>query len=195
MSFDQNTVNQYQAQKEEMRKSEMNSLQQAYEYFNKKRASYEEYNKVEDKLEKLSRGVRSGMIVWGAIILFIFMGCIAGGAPAGICVLFFLVGGGLFGGGLFRKINNSRQITRYTEEHNRLYDEIMRHYKAYPQCPVGVQYTDPDIMRMLIEYMSSGRSDTVKEAINSLITDLNQARLENAQAELAQRIKNVEERL
>lgn len=180
----------YQGQKDEIRKSEIAALESVYKHFKGKRALYEEGDRIDDKLERLSRGVRSAMLVWGAILLF--LGCIFVISVKGLGIFLLVVGGIFFGICLFRKIFNRVQLAKYQSENERVTKEINDYYRTYPNCPVGVDYTHPVATEALLEYMRSGRADTIKEAINVLIADLNQASLEESQAELAARLRNIE---
>ena len=70
-------------------------------------------------------------------------------------------------------VNNERYNQRHINE--KRFDEISAmlttHYKNFGPCITGPSYTNPRILRALRESISSGRADSIKEAINLLHLD------------------------
>lgn len=175
---------QYQMQKNAVRNGEMETLKRAYEHFNIKRAEFQSYDDVSKKLNHYSRGARTGLLVWGIIITVIALTIIApllGGDNSGTAMVFFLMflipGSLMIFGGIMMKVNNKKKFAYYEGEYIRLSNILNEHYKAYPQCPVGAEYSNPEIIEVIMGILESGRADTIKEAINVLVNEVNQAEM------------------
>jgi hypothetical protein len=173
---------QYQMQKNAVRKGEMETLKRAYEHFNLKRAEFQAYDEVGEKLNRYLRGAKSALLVWGIIITAIslmFSGAVcSGGDMAPMFFMLFIPGSGMIFGGIMMKVNNKKKCAIYEDEYIRLSNILNEHYKAYPQCPVGAEYANPEIMEVIMGILESGRADTIKEAINVLIAEVNQAEMQ-----------------
>ena len=173
---------QYQMQKNAVRKGEMDTLKRAYEHFNLKRAEFQAYDDVGEKLNRYLRGAKSALLVWGIIITAIslmFSGAVSsGGSMAPMFFMLFIPGSCMIFGGIMMKVNNKKKCAIYEDEYIRLSNILNEHYKAYPQCPVGAEYANPEIMEVIMGILESGRADTIKEAINVLIAEVNQAEMQ-----------------
>lgn len=172
---------QYQMQKNGIRQSEIDSLSRAYAHFNLKHSTFQEYDKVSERLNYYSRGARSALIVWGAIIttfsLFFALGVANQEIPFLVFAMFFFPGVAMITGGIMMKVNNKKKCRWYESEYIRLAQELNDHYNAYPQCPVGAEYANPEILKVIMGVLNSGRADTIKEAINLMIAEVNQAEM------------------
>lgn len=182
---------QFQMQKNAVRQSEINALSAVYHYFNAKRSEFQQYDHVCEQLNHYSRGAKGALLVWGIIIMafgaLMSMGALAGEIPFPVPLfLFIFPGAAMLTGGIMLKKNNKRQCAYYQEEYLRLSAELNDYYAAYPQCPVGAEYANPEILELILGVLNSGRADTIKEAINVLIAEANQAEmnayLQNIQA-------------
>ena len=170
---------QYQMQKNSIRQSEIDSLARTYAHFDLKRSTFQEYDKVGVRLNYYLRGAKSALIVWGAIIavisLMFAMGLEASGRV--VFIISFLMGAGMIAGGIMMKVNNKKKCRLYESEYIRLSQELNDHYNAYPMCPVGAEYSNPEILEIIMSILNSGRADTIKEAINLMIAEVNQAEM------------------
>lgn len=181
---------QFQMQKNAVRQSEINALTQAFNYFNVKRASFQQYDQVCEQLNYFSRGAKGALMVWGIIVLafgaIMCLGVFSGEMPLAGALAFLIPGGAMLTGGILMKANNKRKCAYYQGEYLRLSQELNDYYAAYPQCPVGAEYANPEILELILGVLNSGRADTIKEAINVLISEANQAEmtayLQNIQA-------------
>ncbi len=172
----------YQAQKNAIRQSEMKSLSDALEHFNKKRSEFEEYDLVCDLVGDFSRGAKSALLVWGIIIsafsLLALFGSLSEGEMGGVLgsLLFItLPGAMMIVGGILMKKNNKRKRIYFENEYARLSQELYDHYASYPNCPVGPEYANPEILEILLGILQSGKADTVKEAINIALSEADRA--------------------
>ena len=184
----------YQAQKSSIRQSEINRLHETINYFLYKKPEFDEYDVVCNKLNVYSRGSSNALIIWGSILaslglLLVIIGLVhateMGDSSSMYDLIVFLVygglpflgGAGMIVGGIFKKRNHANAYAYYQQRYAYLSDSLYRHYIAYTDCPVGPQYTNPDILMVLMDYLQSGRADTIKESINFAINDANQAEI------------------
>lgn len=171
---------QFQLQKNAIRQSEIDSINKVYNHFNLKRSAFQEYDKVGIALNHYLRGARSALIVWGAIIACIsfFVAATLNGASGSVFFwISFFAGAAMIAGGIMMKVNNKRKCKLYEAEYTRLAQELSDHYYAYPMCPIGAEYSNPEIIEVIIKVLNSGRADTIKDAINVMIAEINQAEM------------------
>ena len=67
-----------------------------------------------------------------------------------------------------------------------LAEEITDYYNQLTYCPIGVEYSDPEILAGLKAIINSGRADTLKEAINTMVDDIHKSNMEAAAFTTAQ---------
>lgn len=180
---------QYQAQKNAIRQSEISGLSDAISHFSQKTAQFRAYDYVCEQLNYYARGAKSALLVWGCIIstfvLFICLNSIGDGdsgtqiASVPLLVLGLIPGLVMIVGGIFMKINNHKKLAHFQNKYAELSQELNEHYLAYPNCPAGSEYANPEILQVLLDVLQSGRADTVKESINLIIDAKRQARVHN----------------
>ena len=170
----------YQAQKNGMRQSEITELNSAIQHFMQKKAEFDEYDAVCRQLEVYAEGSSNALIVWGAIIsVFGFLAFMLGETAAVLGLLALLGSIGMIVGGIFKKKNHAVAYENYRKRYAYLSETLYRHYLNYPNCPVGAEYANPDILMTLMGYLQSGRADTIKESINLAISEAQQAEINN----------------
>ena len=86
-------------------------------------------------------------------------------------IILLLPGAAMIVGGILMQVKNRKNYAYYQEEYARLSQELYAYYMAYPNCPVGPEFSNPDILEAIISVIQSGRADTVKESINLLLND------------------------
>ena len=174
-------MQQFQNQKNAIRQSEIAALENAKAYFEQKRDIFNKYDQLAELVVEFAGGAKKSLIVWGAIIFVIgFIILVTGGG--GASVLFLLPGSAMIAGGILMQINNKKKYNQYLNEFADVMNELSDYYNAYPNCPVGAEYANPDIIECILGAIKSGRADTVKESINLLISDAERAEL-NARME------------
>ena len=163
----------FQAQKQAVRQSEISALSQALNHFNQKRDEFTEYDYVCELVNHYAKGAKSSLLVWGIIIATVGLLCCLAGEEAflGSLIAFVVPGGAMIFGGIMMKVKNRKNYAYFQQEYARLSEELANHYVAYPNCPVGPEYTNPEILEIILGVLQSGRADTIKEAINLLIDD------------------------
>lgn len=170
----------FQANKNAVRQSEINALSKAIRYFSEKQSEFEEYDLVCDLVNDFSRGAKSSLLVWGCIIttfgLFSLL-AVAAEDPSILLPVFLILalpGMLMIAGGILMKVNSKRKYRYFQSEYARLSQELYEHYINYPDCPVGPEYANPEILTILLDIIQSGRADTIKESINLAISDSEQ---------------------
>ncbi len=177
--------NQFQMQKNAIRQSEIQALEQALTYFSQKIGVFNEYDAVSNYVDYYRRGAKSGLIVWGAILSTLgFLLAISDVSIAIYAILIFLLPGTvMILGGILMKINNRKKLNLYTQRYYQLSIELSEFYAQYPNCPVGREYINPNILAVVMRVLKSGRADTIKEAINLILQEnVNRKYLEHVQA-------------
>lgn len=84
-----------------------------------------------------------------------------------ICLIIAAIGGFSFVKMVI--ISNSRKKKFYEKSSRRqqqLGDLIQQNYDSYINCPVGIEYTDPEIIEKMYEVIRQGKAYSIKEALN-----------------------------
>ncbi len=182
---------QYQMQKNAVRHSEMRELDRLIGHFSQKADQYDDYDIATAAVNHYSRGARKAMIVWGAILAafgFIFLLAQFDSEAAPLAVvglfLFLLPGAFMIFGGIMMQVANKKNYQQALEVWQQLSEELYYHYISYPNCPVGPEYSNPNILMVLRNTLQSGRADTIKECLNLMVADANQRAMEDYMAEI-----------
>ena len=167
------SMEEFQAQKNAVRKSEIAELEKALAYFSQKADDYEYYSAAKTLYGYYLGGAKKSLIVWGAIIFAIgFLVAIAdASAFMGGLIAFMIPGGAMIAGGVLMQVNNKKKKAYYQSESLRMARELNEYYAAYPDCPFGIEYAHPDDIELMLGVLRSGRADTIKESINLLIKE------------------------
>lgn len=170
----------FQAQKNSIRESEIKALSDALNYFSQKKSEFEEYDLVCDLVNDFSHGAKSSLLVWGCIITtFGLLGLLAtlseGEGALGMLLIALLPGILMMVGGILMKVNNRKKYAYFKSEYARLSQELYEYYISYPNCPVGPEYSNPEILSIFLGILQSGRADTIKESINLALNEADRA--------------------
>lgn len=87
---------------------------------------------------------------------------------------------GLFLLFVMRKKNRNRDIDRISElemKREELWRQIVDAYNSYPHCPIGIEYCSPQPLKEIYDCLRMGRAETIKEAINLLLSDKHNAEM------------------
>lgn len=183
----------FQAQKQALRQSEMTALEQAIAYFGQKRYLYEAYDRISASVIKYARGAKKSLIIWGAINSVFGALFLLGGSEMRIPALIFLVPGtAMIIGGILMQINNKRKSAYYSNEFFSIASELTDYYNAYPNCPVGAEFSNPEVLQKILSVLKSGRADTVKESINLLITNSKRAEMQATVNSISASLRSIE---
>lgn len=180
---------QYLAQKEAIRNSELDSLGTMMQHFSQKQSAYDLYDTVCEKVNHFAKGCSNALLIWGSILvsfslllMLMFIPEIQEGTlpieelPEVLAVMGILIFGPgimMIIGGILMKVNNKRKLAKFRGQYAALAHELHQHYLAFPGCPIGPEYTNPQILFQLQNLILSGRTDTVKESLNHLFATVN----------------------
>ena len=188
------TMQQYQLQKSAARQSELRVLDSLIMHFSQKQEQYDNYDTACEAVCHYSRGAKKGLIVWGAILAtfgFILLLATAESAVVGL-LLFLLPGLFMVFGGIMMQVANRKNHRQALNIWQQLSDELCAHYAAYPNCPVGPEYSNPQILHTLRSTLQSGRADTIKECLNLMIADANQRAIENYLEDIQHNVEQIQ---
>lgn len=155
-----------------IRKMQVAEADDVYQYFMKKSDAYDELVDCQRKLANIKPPKRSYLFMLLSLYILV---PVMGAVPGVVTVLLF---------GLFvvvfillvkrykRKVKECDNLMESMQSRiDDLSNELADYYDAYPDCPIGPEYTFPSVLNELIDYVHSGRADSLKEAINIMITD------------------------
>ena len=173
-------------QKNAIRESEINLLKEPLQYFSLKKNTFYEYDRVCDLLIKYSKGAKSVLLVFGCIIftiglllnLFSFEDANTSDFTS-ITIAVTLPGFLMLSGGILMKINNKRKYNKYREKYFYLSQELYHYCIGYKNSPLGLEYSNPEILLNILYLLNSGHADTIKEALNILITSQKLTKINN----------------
>ncbi len=102
---------------------------------------------------------------------------------SGLAILFFSMFGLLLPWWLSRKYKAHYDYA--SSNIDIVTNELMKGFNSQ-ELPISIafEYSNPRILRQLLKYIETGRADTLKEAINCLISDNNQEALLNKKIEV-----------
>ena len=170
---------QLEAQRNALRQTEIGILSRAYDYFNQRSDLYYAYDAACEKVNHYGPGAKAALLIWGAIIcgigayLYIALAVAESFTPDYYipeALFTFLPGSLMIVGGILLKLNCKKKLKQARESYSKTAEELYRFASAYPECPVGLEYTNPQILSALRKYIESGRADTVKESLNQVIS-------------------------
>lgn len=161
-----------------MRNGALTELSKMHQYFSKVQSKYDEFDRINETLPKMNRVGKKPMLVFGIITLSIALifTVVAANTHSELaitpCVLFSIIGFGLLGGFIAIEIVRKKRVQNYNNRLIQLSKELMYHYNNYGKCQLGADYTNPRIIEKLYDMVQSGRADTIKEAVNQLLSDM-----------------------
>ena len=176
------------AERRSLRSSEVAEIERMIRHFSSAEALYNEYDALCDKLDPRNRKKKVGLLVGGIILAVIGLyGTIFGtmlssrsGDAFGIILGIMLMAGGAVMITAFvitskaRNTNYSEAFARFDQVSN----ELFQHYLDYGPCLVSAEYTNPSNLAAIRDTIISGRADTIKEAVNTLIEDAHRTNME-----------------
>ncbi len=190
---------QYLMQKEATRKAELETLQAAHSHFAQKSGQFRDYDGVCEKVNHYGRGAKAALLVWGCIVSSLgLLGSIVSlseyETPLPFLLIFLLPGLAMVTGGILMKVNNRKKLARFKEHYSNLSWELFNHYLACSNCPVPMEYANPEILEQLMRILHSGRADTIKEGLSVLLASTRQSKIQEYLKELAENVSDVAEK-
>lgn len=166
-----------------IRQDEMRQMDDLIAYFSLKRQQYEEYDFMIDRIierskSKYGRALGFGIPLLAIGVTGIHEALITNPMIVILPILSMCVGASLIALFTICNIIRSRKLKDDLKRHSELEVELFAHYNAYGNCPIGPEYTNPSNLIAIKRTIISGRADTVKEAINTMIEDDHRANME-----------------
>lgn len=168
------------------------ALKQALDHSEQKQSEYERYDKLMADRAGLEPSSGCACVVGGIILSVIFYFVFIGFVPSvRHSEVFALVSFGFFslilpirwyvkGNAKYRS-----SMARLDKQLLELQGELRTHYSAYDNFPVGFEYSHPAVLLELIQLLSSGRADDIKEAINCMLDDRHKQEMLKVQKDIA----------
>ena len=70
-----------------------------------------------------------------------------------------------------KRKKRSTNFASYEEQCNYLYDSLYNDYKAYENCPIGFEYSNPKNITIIRDTIVSGRANNIGDALNICLND------------------------
>lgn len=177
-------MHQYQEQKETSRQREIAVLKNMIRHFSVKQEQYDQCDKCGAQVNETYKSRGIALIVFGCILLAESLVLL----PMYISLMEESIGGALLGMlsamisamipgalmlffGIKRKNNNAKTHRDAVARYESLSRELLGHYHAYPNCPVGPEYTNPRILVLVLQKLQSGRVDNLMDSLNRVMKD------------------------
>lgn len=175
----------YQAEKKAIRESEKAEITKVYNYFASKQEAFNEYDMVCGIINDCRRISFAHIIrYWSIVVGFIFTAPLVFTSLLLVenflmsTVIIYLIFSPIILFGIYRIVSsivkfyaNKKTLAMAEERYAELAQEIYMYYCNYPNCPIGIAYTNPRIIYKIITILQSGRADTIKESLNIIIAD------------------------
>ncbi len=160
-------------------------MEKLLNYFGSKAAKYQECDQL---IEEVTKRKKKFYIIW--LILGVLLGWFGWWVMLNANIngiLGYLVGIGLFilppilflALFVWLNIKNRKRIKGAIAQQTALVAELHDHYCNYGNCPIGIEYTWPNVLNILAEIMRQGRTNEIKEAVNIMLDDLHKAKMES----------------
>jgi hypothetical protein len=162
-----------------LRNREIEELGRMISYFSQKSDQYAEYDSVCQKMDRIAKGKRCALLVWGIIITVLGLICTLAytASQESVASLLYalllvaLPGIGMIIGYIFYSRSFDKNTTIITNRYYELSEELYQHYLSYGICLIGPEYTNPSNLQTILSTIQSGRADTTKDALNVLVED------------------------
>lgn len=159
-----------------LRMDSLAELERMRAYFETKKAEYSECEKLARKILKRSAYSPTGSVV-GALACLIL----------GFLYKPFFVGLAIFVVfAIIRLVGNHRKLKEAKTRLRELNTELTEYYEAYGYCPIGLEYTKPEILFKVSEIIRQGRKETISGAVDRYEEDKHNKLVE----ELARQVAN-----
>ena len=163
-----------------IKNKDLDTLNSMLRHFSQKQSTYDLYDEVCSKINRLSRGASNALLIWGGILsglaLLIILSLISSGGDfqdisGGLFASIFLVlvpGIMMIAGGIMKKVYHRNTLVQHQLQYVALSKELLEHFQCYPNCPVAPEYTNPRVLVKLQDLLFSGKAGSLKESMNHL---------------------------
>lgn len=196
-----NPINNYEMQKNAVRASEIKSLTDTITYFEQIKDKFIAYDEASAMMQYYSIPPRKAPFIIAGILIFAIIFTIWSmfkfntyyyatllislqifGIPAAILICY----------GIFKRKKTKKKYKHWESVYLQLANEIYDHYNAYPSCPVGMEYINPNILHNIMQILRSGRADTIKESLNVAVADAGAAQIQQYLSDMKDKIEQIE---
>ena len=157
------------------RNQEIAELEKMIEYFSQKAPQYAEYDTVCLNVNHYAVGFTNFLRVIG--ILIVIFAPLFGGWFMKYSDVYGIIAWAVIAIGIGMIVTNhilSKKFRQGAAEAYERYDlltqELYEHYVSYGDCAIGCEYTNPGVLRSIVNLIKSGRVDTAQVAINMLMS-------------------------
>ena len=167
------------ASRHESRQAEIDEVNKMINYFSRVNDKYAEYENVCVRLDPKNKQKKVGLLVWGIILSVVGLEmAVAIKALSAVGIMLLLGGIAMIIGFAASSSSRSSNYDEAYAKFSRLSDELYRYYQGYGPCLVSAEYTNPSNLRAIRDTISSGRADSIKEAVNILVEDAHRNNME-----------------
>lgn len=139
----------------------LNEMVNLIEYFEQTKKLYYRMYENNTRINKIKDPLITDALKWVGIILVV-IGLFL--EMAG--VIFIIVGILFLAGFLYAKWMKKNKIENINKENYEIKVSIANIYNAYANCPLGIEYTNPQTLAVLYDLIRQGRAYSIKEALN-----------------------------
>ena len=187
-----NNVEQDKNSTKNVRNESLVEIQNVYDYFSKKVDSYNQFDMLNNKIASFPKTKKT--ILGAAIIILVGIYIIIVNnsevIPDLVCkILEYGLSVLSLVGYILIRIKLKKTNKANIELRDALNREITDYYNAYVNCPIGIEFSRPQDISMIMNTIRSGRADTISAAINIILDDEHKANMERKAGEIAQASK------
>lgn len=157
-------------------------LTKLYDYFFAKNYIFEEHDKEEKNYNYLLKQTYNGIATLLALSLTVAAYSLLLGISSRKISIVTLISGAIavFFYIIYNKKTKEKKnkLNEIKNQLTKLEDELSDHYNAYGYCPIGIEYSNPRIIRTIADIIRAGRADSIKEAINIMLDDAHKTTME-----------------
>ena len=179
----------------------ISDLERAHIYFQQKQSSYDNFDKLTEEKKKLSKFTGWGLFIFGVVLTVIYFFLFIGPSEYivetahSVVVKFIIVSIGLiviFPIALYNMSNRAfnKQTISINQQLNSIETNLRKHFNAFLNSPVSFKYSNPKIIDVLKDNISSGRADNAKDSISCMLDDLYKQQMLKKQDEISKNVKN-----
>lgn len=162
----------------DIRRQSLAEMSDMLKYFGAKQSAYDEQDSLEDEIQKRESKGYYGWLICGIIFSLINYRIFSvNGFMLGFFIVLSIFPITSFAIFILFKRKNSKKLRIARNKHEKVTAELDAHYAAYGYCPFGIEYTDPEILSAINDYIRQGRANTPEDALNRLLEDLNNSEL------------------
>lgn len=140
------------------------------EYFEQTKSLYK---KSKENIEILN-GDSSSMsaICFLGVIFFLFGSAISGFAFI-VGLPFAIIGGIITSWSVYMINHHAKEAKQAELENEQIEMQLHRIYNEYNNCPLGIEFTNPNSLNAIYQYIRQGRAYSIKEALSLYLNDIN----------------------